>query len=141
MRTIALRVSHVAVLLLSACTSEQNPTEPSTGPALARRLTYTAIDLGTLGGSYSQAEAINARGQVVGYSLTSNGQTHAFLWQDGVMTDLGTLGGSNSSALGINSAGRVVGLSDALTVGHARFFGRTVQSKIWALTCFSGRRE
>jgi probable HAF family extracellular repeat protein len=74
--------------------------------------TYGAIDLGTLGGNYSEANAINARGQIVGYSLTGDGETHAFLWQDGVMTDLGTLGGRNSNALGINAGGQIVGYSD-----------------------------
>jgi probable HAF family extracellular repeat protein len=74
--------------------------------------TYRAIDLGTLGGNYSDANAINARGQIVGSSLTPNGDWHAFLWQNGVMTDLGTLGGRNSSAFGINAAGQIVGFSD-----------------------------
>ena len=36
-------------------------------------------DLGTLGGSASVADAINNRGQVVGFSRTSTGQTHVFL--------------------------------------------------------------
>jgi probable HAF family extracellular repeat protein len=75
--------------------------------------TYRAIDLGTLGGNYSEAHAINAPRQVVGYSLTFNGETHAFLWQDGVMSDLGILGGTHSYAYGINAAGKMVGLSDA----------------------------
>lgn len=38
--------------------------------------------------------------------------THAFFWQNGVMTDLGTLlGDSNSVAYDINSKGQVVGVS------------------------------
>jgi probable HAF family extracellular repeat protein len=74
--------------------------------------TYRAVDLGTLGGNYSEANAINARGQIVGYSLTGDGVWHAFLWQNGVMTDLGTLGGRSSSASGINDAGQIVGSSE-----------------------------
>ena len=74
---------------------------------------YSVIDLGTLGGSYSQGNDINASGQVVGRSTLSDGTGHAFLWQNGIMTDLGTLGtlGAFSSALGINDFGQIVGYS------------------------------
>lgn len=39
------------------------------------------IDLGTLGGRYSGAVAINDLGQVVGWSETQDGRTHAALWK------------------------------------------------------------
>src|SRR5258708_3519690 len=61
---------------------------------------YSVIDLGTLGGSFSQASDINASARVVGWAGLANGDEHAFLWQSGVMTDLGTLGGSLSRAFG-----------------------------------------
>ena len=50
-------------------------------------------DLGTLGGSYSRAYAINKTGQVVGGSLTSSEEMHPFLYSKGTMKDLGTFGG------------------------------------------------
>ena len=69
------------------------------------------IDLGTLGGLASYARGVNERGQVVGHSHTASGDTHAFLWEKGVLTDLGTLGGSYSNARAINSRGQIVGWS------------------------------
>ena len=47
------------------------------GPVSARE---PVTDLGTLGGTYSQAEAISNRGQVVGRSFTTDGEVHAVLW-------------------------------------------------------------
>jgi probable HAF family extracellular repeat protein len=69
------------------------------------------VDLGTLGGTISVAFGINARGQVTGYSTTMIGTSHAFLWENGIMTDLGTLGGFSSIGKGINFWGEVVGIS------------------------------
>ncbi|MDD2760372.1 MAG: hypothetical protein PHH11_08760 [Methylomonas sp.] len=77
----------------------------------------SAIDLGTLGGTNSYAEAINASGQVVGWSgIYGNAGVHAALWQPGstTPTDLGTLGG-DSGARSVNAGGQVVGHS--ITVG------------------------
>ena len=72
--------------------------------------------LGTLGGQQSSATAINAVGQIVGWSTLKAAPgvvpvTHAFLWQNGAMKDLGTLGGDYSKAFGINNFGEVVGES------------------------------
>lgn len=84
------------------------------------------IDLGTLGGTYSQAQGINDNADVVGYSTTSNGGTHAFLYSGGTMKDLGTLDGSadvsvESHANWINALGQIVGYSSTST-GALRAF-------------------
>lgn len=83
------------------------------GPAKLSFLSYGIIDLGTLGGTSSVAQGLNAIGQVVGYSTTKLGATHAFVYSGGKMTDLGVLpGGSLSEATGINSAGQISGWGD-----------------------------
>src|SRR5262245_46664443 len=94
----------------------------SVGAQQATQVTYTVIDLGTLGGPISQASGINAGGQVVGTSQTASGDYHAFLWQSGTMVDLGTLGGDYSVAAAINAAGHVVGFSNLTRNGNYRAF-------------------
>ena len=81
-------------------------------PSPAFAANYVVTDLGTLGGDFSSASDLNAAAQVVGVASTTDGQEHAFLWDDGVMTDLGTLGGTNSHAGAINSSGTVVGWAE-----------------------------
>jgi probable HAF family extracellular repeat protein len=70
-------------------------------------------DLGTLGGSFSTANAINENGEIIGGGTTAGDLAfHAFLWMQGSFTDLGTVGGGDcSSAFGINSKTQVVGQS------------------------------
>jgi probable HAF family extracellular repeat protein len=75
-------------------------------------------DLGTLGGRWSDAAAIDDQGQIVGSSATRSGDSHAFLWQAGNMTDLGTLGGQDSEAVAVNEHGQVIGVS--ATAGSPR---------------------
>jgi probable HAF family extracellular repeat protein len=86
-------------------------------------------ELGTLGGTDSQAYGINDSGEVVGLSTIADNQNyHAFLYKDSVMKDLGLLGGtyrsyySNSQANGINTSGQVVGWSAYDDSGHVHAF-------------------
>ena len=81
------------------------------------------IDIGTLGGSYAQAYAINDAGYVTGASQTQTWGpmviTHAFIYRlpsppyqrHDKMVDLGVLGGLSSYGMAINSYNHVVGYS------------------------------
>ncbi|NEB03386.1 hypothetical protein [Streptomyces sp. SID13726] len=79
------------------------------GPALAQPAKpsppqYTALDLGTLGGTYSSAVALDPD-TVVGSSTLAGDDfnSHAFAYDRStrVMTDLGTLGGTSSTAIDV----------------------------------------
>jgi probable HAF family extracellular repeat protein len=107
MLTLATAISLFAVLALPTWCPAQELT-----PQLS---SYTITDLGTLGGTYSWANAISNSGWVEGIS-TLSGDTayHAFLWRNGNITDLGTLGGPNSSSgyFQIGDNGNAIGASD-----------------------------
>jgi probable HAF family extracellular repeat protein len=90
---------------------------PSAAASTQRDAKYAVRDLGTLGGTVTAAADVNALSQVVGFSMTSEGYLHAFVWDRGDMTDLGTLGGESSYATAINDAGWVVGFSQ---IPHSR---------------------
>lgn len=69
-------------------------------------------DLGTLGGTTSDAHDINDAGWIVGASdLPGVTERHATLWRDGALIDLGTLGGSFGVARAVNNAGLIAGYS------------------------------
>ena len=59
--------------------------------------TYTATNLGTLGGAPTSGWSINASGQVAGSGYTSDNAYRAFLY-DGAIHDIGTLGGPTAVA-------------------------------------------
>ena len=71
---------------------------------------YTITDLGTLGGELS----INNSGQIIGWAIGIDNNSHAFLYSGGTMNALGELSGDTfSNAYGINDSGQIVGASVA----------------------------
>ena len=94
------------------------------------------VDVGTLGGAYAQAFAINDSGFITGNSQTASSATggaavHAFLGPSPLragaigMRDLGTLDGSFSYGMSINTNSHVVGYSTVNKVDsrvHAFWF-------------------
>ena len=69
----------------------------------------------------SHAQAMNNRGDIVGFLQFGSTAAHAFVRSvdDGVMHDLGVIaGGTNSSALDIDESGNVVGLSSIAGGGN-----------------------
>jgi len=88
-------------------------------PPQAQELSrYEVVDLGTLGGERSQANAINDHGQVVGWADTAaqdadgNPIFHAFLWsEDRGIEDLDPVARHFSEAHDINDGSEVVGWS------------------------------
>jgi len=63
-----------------------------------RQVHYTVINLGTLGGTFGEANGISNMGRVTGFANLPGDQSfHATLWtKDKGLQDLGTLGGLNS---------------------------------------------
>ena len=94
-------------------------------------------NLGALPGGYnSYAQAVNARGAVVGAS--ENGTTdavlgipefEAVLWRNGQITNLGTLGGNESVALDINDHGQIVGAAANSVPDLVSMFGLATQTR------------
>src|SRR5215469_1541883 len=107
-------------------------------------------DLGTLGGSDSQAQYINAQGQIAGQSFTNSTpnppvtapacQTggipteHPFLWQNG-MIELGSLGGTCGYANWLNDRGQVIGTMTLAgdSTNHAFLWDRGVLTDLGTL--------
>jgi uncharacterized membrane protein len=114
MRRLMLLVAAVAVVVALASTAPG-----SVGSGRAR---WVITDLGALGGTWSEAVAINERGQVVG--------DPAFLWQSGRIRRLVPLAaGADTNAIALNDRGQVVGNIDttedelrspSVLLGHAR---------------------
>jgi len=100
------------------------------------------VDMGSFGGAFGTALAVNNKHVAVGYSyLAGNRMIHAFVYEDGAMRDIGTLGGTQSYAYAVNDHGVAVGGSlDA--AGHmAAFTYDGVMQKIQGLGNYSYARS
>lgn len=68
------------------------------------------VSLGSLGGTCTNANALNNAGQIVGYSFLSGDlEVHPFVWDRRQLRDLGTSGGSFGDATNLNELGDAVG--------------------------------
>jgi len=105
-------------------------------------------DLGTLGGSFSLALAMNDRGHAAGAATNtildsdhfgealtgfpSSTQWRAAIWQDGTIRDLGTLGdGPDSIAYFVNAQGQVAGDSYTNAIPNPTTGEPTVDPFFW----------
>ena len=84
----------------------------SAAASLCAAQTYKITDLGDLpGGSFSQAQTINASGQISGMAGDSKGNGAVILYSKGKMADLGSLGGGKAIGNAINKSAQVAGYS------------------------------
>jgi probable HAF family extracellular repeat protein len=68
------------------------------------------VDIGTLGGTYSQGTGINDQNEIAGVSsVTGSTLNHLFLYAKGHMSDLGTVAGESFTNALINNRGEIVG--------------------------------
>jgi probable HAF family extracellular repeat protein len=82
----------------------------------------TVRDIGTLGGPFANATALNDAGQVSGSAAGEADKVHAFRWsQSGGMRDLGAPGAGNSFGNDINQRGQVAGYFETTDVPVNRF--------------------
>ena len=124
-------------LFLSTASTAQSPTIREQGIQL--------FDLGTLGGEQSSAWAIDAGGQVVGWSLLASGERRAFTSCAGcTMQDLGThVGGSDSIGRAVSGNGQWLAGSSGINAygpGFREFtqgfvYGNGAMATVGALFC------
>ncbi len=100
---------------ISGCSYTNSTPNQSTGlPTTDPFLWYhnTMKDLGSFGGVFGCAWALNESGDVAGMSDLAGDQTaHPFLWRHGRLIDLGTLGGDYGIGTWLNNAGQVAGFT------------------------------
>jgi probable HAF family extracellular repeat protein len=96
-RIVPFVVAVVAALAVSA----------ASGSAGSVQAQWVITDLGTLGGGWGEATALNERGEIVGDELGSDESVRLFLWRNGRMAALAIPDGESADA--INSRGQIIG--------------------------------
>jgi probable HAF family extracellular repeat protein len=99
---------------------------------------YTITDLGTLGGTRSDARGINNRAEVVGSSdVAGNTSIRPFLYSNDAMRDLGSLMPGPALGVGeaVNDSGQVTGYSSPYTtlIAHGFIYSDGVMRDIGIL--------
>ncbi|MFC1825370.1 PEP-CTERM sorting domain-containing protein [Thermodesulfobacteriota bacterium] len=93
--------------------------------------TFSLVDLGSFGGTYSRAQAVNNAGQVAGSSSTSSITWRGYIWEAGSgMQDLGNLAGHNNQetfASDINESGQISGYSGDYNNSRSFIWDNTMQ--------------
>jgi mannan endo-1,4-beta-mannosidase len=132
-----LRLTLLGVAVLAVLASFVGAAAQEAGATVSG--VYSAVDLGSLGGDYSEAFRISDTGQVVGISMTADdAASHAFSWTElGGMVDLGTLGGAWSTSAGVNDQGTVVGTSNLTGIS----LGQDLPRHAFAWTDGGGMRD
>jgi len=83
---------------------------------------YIIYELDGFGGT-GNALAVNASGQVTGWSRNLSDEPRAYIGDSSGIVDLGTLGGSRSAGFGINNSGQSVGWSTIVSGEPHGFIG------------------
>lgn len=133
-RSLVISLGMLVLLALPAGLAAQQNSRPR----------YRVIELGALGGTYSQTFFVSSNGVASGEASLPNGNWHATLYAGAFKKDLGTLGGLNSSAFGSpNAIGQVVGQAETsqpdpneedfcgFYASGARQSGKTCRGFLW----------
>lgn len=88
------------------------------------------VDLGTMGGPFSQAVAINDKGEVLGHWMTAAGQQRGFIYYAGKQRDIGAIPGRITRYTDINKHGYVTLIGDPADSNGSRSYLRDPKGRL-----------